>query len=59
MQLPLARWSVHNADGWYDPRGQEPITGGIPHDDSARKGYLFCLRLYNRVGISQVEYMKR
>ena len=32
MQPPLAHGSVLNSDGWYDPRGQEPITGGISHD---------------------------
>ena len=32
MQPSLARWSVLNSDGLYDPRVQEPITGGIPHD---------------------------
>ena len=59
MQPSLARWSVHNPDGLYDPRGRGG-GGGIPHDGlygeaPPEVGTFFSLRLYNRVGISQVE----
>ena len=53
LECPQLWWLVRSS-------GQEPITGGIPHDGlygeaPPERGAFFSLRLYNRVGISQVE----